>query len=168
MKYIARFFTCQQVKVVHQHPAILLKHIPIPEWKLKRITMDFITGLPKTKRHNDSIMVVLVKLSKETHFILIKSNYKVIIIFDKFMKYIFILHGILKIVITDRDAKFTSNLWTSLSKSMDTKLNFGTTYHPQTNEPKKWVNQILEYMLRLYVMNQPSKWEDYIYLVEFA
>ena len=70
--------------------------------------MDFITGLLRTKMQNDSIMVVVDKLSKEAHFILIKSTYKVVNIVDIFMKEIFRLHGIPKIVITYRDAKYTS------------------------------------------------------------
>ena len=84
------------------------------------------------------------------------------------MKDIFRLHGIPKIVITDRDAKFTSNLWTSLFKGMDTKLNFSITYHLQTDGQTEQVNQVLEDMLRMYVMDQLGKWEDYIHLVEFA
>jgi hypothetical protein len=38
--------------------------------------MDFITGLPRSSKQNDSIMVVVDKLSKETHFIPMKSTYK--------------------------------------------------------------------------------------------
>ena len=72
-----------------------------------------------------------------------------------------------KIVIIDRDDKFTSRFWMSLFKGMDTKLNFSTTYHPQTNGQTKQVNQVLEDMLGIYVMNQSGKWEDYIDLVEF-
>ena len=48
---------------------------------------------------------------------------------------------------------------------MDTKLNFSTTYHRETYGQSERVNQILEDMLRMYVMNQPGKWEDYIHLV---
>ena len=95
--------------------------------------MDFITGLPRTKKHNDSIMVVVDRLSKATHFIHVKSTYKEINIADIFMKEIFRLHGIPKIVITNCDAKFTSRFWMSLFKGVDTKLNFSTTYHPQTD-----------------------------------
>ena len=84
------------------------------------------------------------------------------------MKEIFILNGIPNIVITDHDANFTSIFWMSLFKGMDTKLNFSATYHPQTDRNTEWVNQVLEDMLRMYVMNQPGKWEDYIHLVEFS
>ena len=51
---------------------------------------------------------------------------------------------------------------------MDTKLNFSTAYHPQTDGQTERVNQVLEDLLRMYVMDQPGKWEDYLHLVEFA
>ena len=102
-------------------------------------------------------MVVVDKLSKEAHFIPIKSTYKAVNVANIFMKEIFRLHGIPKIVITDRDAKFTSIFWMSLFKGMDTKLNFSTSHHPQINGQTEWMNQVLEDILRMYVMNQPSK-----------
>ena len=51
--------------------------------------MDFIMILPKSKKQNDSILVVVDKFSKETHFILVKSNYKAVHIADIFLKEIF-------------------------------------------------------------------------------
>ena len=48
---------------------------------------------------------------------------------------------------------------------MDTKLNFSTTYHPQTDGQTEQVNQVLEDTLRMYVMDQLGKWEDYIHLL---
>ena len=48
--YVAQCFTCQQVKSIHQHPIGLLHPISIHEWKWETITMDFIIGLPKTKK----------------------------------------------------------------------------------------------------------------------
>jgi hypothetical protein len=68
-EYIAKCLECQQVKVEHKHPAGLLQPLQIPEWKWETISMDFITGLPKTIKQHDAIMVVVDKLSKETHFI---------------------------------------------------------------------------------------------------
>lgn len=75
-EYLARCLECQHIKAEHQHPAGLLQPLPIPEWKWEIISMDFITGLPKTKRNNDSIMVVVDKVSKATHFIPVQSTYK--------------------------------------------------------------------------------------------
>ena len=95
--------------------------------------MDFIIGLPKTQRKNDSIMVVIDKLSKYAHFIPVKSTYKEINIAEIFMKEIFRLHKIPKMVILDRDVKFTSKFWKELFAGLDTNMNFNTSYHPQIN-----------------------------------
>ena len=49
------------------------------------------------------------------------------------MKEVFWLHGIPKVIISNRDPKFTSNFWKSLFKGLDTKLNFSISYHPKTD-----------------------------------
>ena len=63
--------------------------------------MDFIMGLPKSKKHNDSIFVVVNKLSKVAHFIPLMSTYKAVHIADIFLKEIFWLHGIPKVLISN-------------------------------------------------------------------
>ena len=54
-------------------------------------------------------MVVIDKISKESHFIPVKTTYKATNIANIFMKQIFRLHGILKVIISDRDPKFMGN-----------------------------------------------------------
>ena len=73
--------------------------------------MDFIIGFPKSTKQNDSIMVVVDKLSNDAHFILLKSAYKVVHITYIFLKENFLLHHILKTIISHRDAKFTGKFW---------------------------------------------------------
>ena len=114
--------------------------------------MNFITGLRKNFRQHDSIMVVVDKLSKETHFIPVKSTYKVVNIADIFMKDIFRLHGIPKVIISDRDVKFRENLWKDLFKGLGTELNFSVAYHPQTDGKNEIVNHVLEDILRMYII----------------
>ena len=75
-EYISKCMKCQQVKVQHQHPTGLLQPLPVPEWRWEVISMDFIIGFPMTWRQHDSIMVVVDKLMKTTHFIPVKSTYK--------------------------------------------------------------------------------------------
>ena len=130
--------------------------------------MDFITGLPMNWRQHDSIMVVVDKLKKASHFISIKSTHKIDDIAKIVMKDIFKLHGLPKAVVSDRDVKFSSNFWKGMFAELGTKLNFSTTYHPQTDGQTERVNQVLEDMLRMYVMEKPSKWEDYLHLVKFS
>ena len=159
---------CQQVKVEHQHPTGLLQPLPVLEWKWEVISMDFMTGFPMIVRQHDSIMVVVDKLTKVAHLIPIKSMHRTDAIAKIFMKDIFKLHGFPKAIIFDRDTKFTSNFWKSLFVNLGTKMNFSTTCHPQTDGKTERVNRILEDMLHMYVMDKPTKWEDYLQLVEFA
>jgi hypothetical protein len=92
-------------------------------------------------------MVVIDKLRKSTHFIPVKCTYKAINIAEIFMKEIFRLHGIPKMVITDKYVKFTSIFLKEWFAGLDTNLNFNTIYHPQMDGKNKQMNQILEYML---------------------
>lgn len=95
------------MKVEQCHPFELLHPLPISEWKWETIFINFITILPKYKKKNDSIMVVVDKLSKSTHFIPVQSTYKAVQIANIFMQTIFRLHGLPKVIISDRDVKFT-------------------------------------------------------------
>jgi hypothetical protein len=75
-KYIARCDTCHRVKAIHLKLAGMLQPLPIPSWKWKDISMDFITGLPKTSRGFDSIWVIVDRLTKSAHFIPVKTDYR--------------------------------------------------------------------------------------------
>jgi hypothetical protein len=70
--------------------------------------------------------------------------------------------------VSHRDPKFTSHFWKGLLNGFGTNLNFSTTYHPELDEQTERVNQVIEDMLRMYVMDKPSKWEDYLHLVELS
>ncbi|KAJ0510834.1 putative nucleotidyltransferase, Ribonuclease H [Helianthus annuus] len=67
--YVAKCLTCAQVKAEHQKPSGLLQQPELPEWKWEMVTMDFITKLPKTKKGNDTIWVIVDRLTKSAHFL---------------------------------------------------------------------------------------------------
>ena len=158
VEYIARCMECKKVKVEHRHPTGLLKPLPIPEWKWEVVTMDFITEFPRTGKQDDSIIVVVEKLTKYAHFISLKTTHKVTDVADIFMKEVARLHGIPKTIVSNRDPKFTSNLWKGLFKGFRMSLNFSTTYHPESDGQTKRVNIVIEDTLRMHVMDKPSKW----------
>jgi hypothetical protein len=108
-EYIVKCMECQKVKAEHRHPPVLLQPLPIPEWKWDVVTMDFITGLSRTIKKHDSIMVVVDKLTKAAHFIPLKTNHRETDVADIFLKEVARLHGIPKTIVSDRDPKFTSN-----------------------------------------------------------
>jgi hypothetical protein len=159
---------CQKVKVEHRHPAGFLQPLPIPEWKWEVEKMYFIMGLPRTRKQHDSIMVVVDKLTKSTHFILLKTTHKAEDVANIFMKEVARLHRIPKTIVSSRDPKFNSNLWKGLLKGFRTNLNFSTAYQPESHVQTERVNRVIEDILRMYVMDKPSKLEDYLHLVEFT
>ena len=122
-EHISKCIKCQRVKVEHQHPTGLLQHLSVPRWKWDVISIDFITRLSITWRQHDSIMVVVDKLTKTSHFMSVNSTYKVGAIAKIFMKEIFRLHGFPKAIVSDRDPKFTSIFWKGLFVYLGTKLN---------------------------------------------
>ncbi|MBI0384594.1 hypothetical protein JBE27_52155, partial [Streptomyces albiflaviniger] len=73
--FIAKCDICQRVKAEHQCPARLLQPLQIPEWKWESVRMDFITGLPTSRRGHDSIWVIVDRLTKVAHFLPIKTTY---------------------------------------------------------------------------------------------
>lgn len=75
VELVARCLDFQWVKAKCKHPSGLLEPIAIPEWKWEAISMDFITGLTRTARQHDSIMVLVDRLGKVAHFIPIKTTY---------------------------------------------------------------------------------------------
>jgi hypothetical protein len=133
VEYIARCIECQRVKAEHRHPTGFLQPLPIPEWKWDMVTMDFITGFPRTSKQQGSIMVVVEKLTKVAHFIPLKTTHREADVVDIFLKEVALLHGIPKTIVSDRDPKFTSNFWKGLFKGFRTNLNCSTTYRIESD-----------------------------------
>ena len=74
-KFVAKCPNFQQVKVEHQNPGGLLQEIQVATWKWEDINMYFVVGFPQTQKQYDSIWVVVDRLTKSAHFIIVKSTY---------------------------------------------------------------------------------------------
>ena len=98
-------------------------------------------------------MVVVDRVTKDTHFIPVKTTHKEANIADMYMKEIGRIHGIPKKIMSYRDPKFTYKFW----KGFGTNLNFSTTYQLESDGKTKRTNQIIEGMLRMFVMEKTSK-----------
>jgi hypothetical protein len=76
-------------------------------------------------------MVVVDKLTKYSHFIPLKTTHKAVDVVDIFLKEVARLHKIPEMIVSNRNPKFTSNLWKGLFKEFRMNLNFSIAYHPK-------------------------------------
>ena len=158
-EYVAVCDVCQRVKAEHQKPVGLLQPMPLPEWKWI-FGMDFITGLPRTKTGYYSIWVVVDRLTKVAHFNPVKTTYTSAKLAKIYMTRSVCPHGVPRTIVSDRGTQFTSKFWHQLHRTLETRLEFSTTFHPQTNGQTERVNQILEDMLRACALHYGSSWDD--------
>ena len=168
VNFVAKCIECQQVNVEHRHPTGLLQPHTILESKWEVISMDFIVGFPLTARRHNSIFVVVNILTKSAHFIPVCTTYQAPELDRVFISEIVRLHGVPKRIISDRGSMFTGRFWTSFQEALGIQLKFSISYHPRNNGQTEWKNQILEDMLRMYVMDQHKCWEEFLPLVEFT
>ena len=117
------------MKDEHQRLAGSLQPLSIPEWKWEHITMDFVTGLPRTLGGNNAIWVIVDRLTKSAHFLPMKVNFSMDRLASLYIKEIVRMHGVPVSIVSDRDPRFTSRFWHSLQKALGTKLSFSTNFH---------------------------------------
>ena len=130
--------------------------------------MDFIVGLPRTQRGYDSTWVIVDRLTKVAHFLPVKTTYTGPQLAALYMERIVCVHGVPKRTVSDRGTQFRSYFWWQVYSSLRTKLNFSTTYHPQTDGQTERINQILEDMLRACALQYGTSWDKSLPYAEFS
>nr|BAL46523.1 hypothetical protein [Gentiana scabra x Gentiana triflora] len=167
-EFVAKCDTCQRVKAEHRRPGGLLKPLEVPEWKWENITMDFITGLPRTKSGHDMIWVIVDRLTKSAHFLPCKVDMPIKKFTQLYLDNIVRLHGVPLSIVSDRDSRFISHFWKGLQKAFETKTDLSTAFHPQTDGQSERTIQTLEDMLRACVLEVGGSWDDFLSVAEFA
>ncbi|GKB36581.1 putative reverse transcriptase domain-containing protein, partial [Tanacetum coccineum] len=117
------------------------------------ITMDFVSGLPRTPSGYDSIWVIVDRLTKSAYFLPMKKTDSMEKLTQLYLKEIVCRHGVSVSIISDRDSRFASGFWRSLQNALGTEVNMSTAYHPETDRQSERTIEPLEDMLRPCVID---------------
>jgi len=130
--------------------------------------MKFVSSLPKGKKGNDVIWVIIDRLTKPTLFLPMKMTDSIDKLARLYINEVVRMHGVPVSIVSNRNPRFTSRLWLSIQRSLGMSLNMSITFHPQTDGQTERKIQILEDLLRACVLEFGGNWEDYLPLMEFT
>ncbi|GKA99772.1 putative reverse transcriptase domain-containing protein [Tanacetum coccineum] len=130
--------------------------------------MDFITKLLRTSSGYDTIWVIFDRLTNSSHFLLMKENDLMERLTRLYLKEVVSRHGVLVLIISNRDGIFTSHCWQSLQKALGARLDMSMAHHPQTDGQSVRAIQTLEYILRACVIDFEIGWDKHLPPVELS
>ncbi|KAJ9530991.1 hypothetical protein QJQ45_001002 [Haematococcus lacustris] len=166
--YVRTCPCCQRNKSNTAKPIGLLHPLPVPQHRWEQVSMDLITQLPSTAAGHDAIVVFVDRLTKMIHAVPTTTTVSASILARTFFDHVFRLHGLPKVIVSDRDPRFTSTFWTELFRLTGTHLNMSTANHPQTDGQTERANRTLEDMLRNFVSPYHDDWDTHLTAAEFA
>ncbi len=165
--YVKSCTTCAKNKTSTQAPAGLLNPLSVPTAPWRSISVDFVVKLPISQGF-DSIMVVVDRLTKMSHFVPCIEAQSSEDVATLFYNNIFRLHGLPEDITSDRDTRFICSFWTTFTSLLRIKRNLSTSYRPQTDGQTERTNQTMEAYLRALTSAYPSAWTSALPQAEFA
>ena len=166
--YVQTCEECQRNKSSDQSPAGLLQPLEVLGQIWERISMDFITHLPKTRSGYDALLVMEDYMTK---IMILRPTYSTatgVDIARLFIDAVVRAHGLPKVIVSDRDTKFTIHFWREVHRVMGATLAMSLGFHPQKDGQTERANQSIEEMLRAYVGKRQNDWDERLGMIEFA
>ena len=166
--YVQTCEECQRNKASNQRSAGLLQPLEIPGQRWERVSMDFITHLPRTRAGYDTLLVIVDYITK---MMILRPTHSTATAVDTariFMDAVIRVHGVPQTIVSDRDTRFTSNFWREICRVMGTTLAMSSGFHPQTDGQTERANRSIEEMMRAYVGRRQNDWDERLGMIEYA
>ena len=146
-----------------------MQFFEIPKYPWEIVEIHYVTGLPKSCLYGHiSVFIMVCHLTKMAHFVPCHKEIIVEKSTDSFISNCDRLHGVPKVIVSDRDPKFVGKFWQSCMGKLNTKFNMSTARHPRTNGLTERVHQTMQTLLRCYCAKPGFDWTSHSsMLVEF-
>ena len=165
-RFVRNCDTCGRMKAWRERRQGFLKPLPVPDRLWREISVDFITGLPKSEGCTN-LMVITDRLGKG----IILEPMRTIEAKDVariFLRTFYRRHGLPAAIVSDRGTQFVSTLWKRVCQLLGIVRRLSTAYHPETDGATERMNQTVETYLRTYVNGSQDNWADLIPIAELA
>ncbi|KAJ1588983.1 hypothetical protein NDA15_001170 [Ustilago hordei] len=170
--YVASCPVCARYKAPRHRPYGLLQPLTTPDRPWGSISLDFIEGLPTSKKYDsktyDSILVIVDRLTK---FAILAPTHKTVtakqtavLLYGHMVR----LFGYPDHMVSDRGRQFISGAWKAFAEQMGVKHSLSTAYHPQTDGQTERVNQVIEQYLRMYCNYEQNDWANLLDTAAFV
>jgi hypothetical protein len=142
--------------------------LPTPNRQWESISMDYMSGLPSTKRGNDYVFVVVDLFSKMVILFSCKENIIAEATTNLFFERVLVHFGIPQPIISEHEIWFLDTFWSSLWSLLDTKLTKSTSFHPQIDGQTEFVNWMIVHILHMYNSKHPCTWDESLPYVQHS
>ena len=130
--------------------------------------MDFVGGLPMSRKGHDYLYVVVDRFSKMCLMMPCKKMITATQTANIFFQNVWVHFGLPTSIVSDRDSQFVGNFWSKLWDMMDTKLNKSIKFHLQKNVQAEVVNRTVIHLLRGYCSKHSKLWDEQLHSIQHA
>ncbi|GBG80094.1 hypothetical protein CBR_g30461 [Chara braunii] len=148
-----------------QAPLGLLKPLPIPELPGESLSMDFMDTLITSKSGMRHIFVIVDRFSKYARLVAMPEAARTEYVIRMFKENWVRDFGLPKSIISDRDARFTSELWKAAAAEQGTQLQMTSGNHPEANGQAEQLNHGVQHLLRHYIKPNQVDWDEKLALI---
>lgn len=139
----------------------------VPANRFEVVSLDLLTGLPRTSDKNDSILLFIDEFTGRVYLTPCRKTITSELAAQKFIETVFRSQGLPKVLISDNAAIFTSKFWNALFKMLNVHVKHSSPFMPQSNGRPERMNSVVLEALRIYCNQYPrADWDKYLPILE--